>query len=152
MAKWVFERHAAAGFVCATYDGDLCPWSFQRYPRYVDLRPAYPRESSVEVVIDTKNIWTGEPDRDAHLRSADFLDIERYPQITFKGADVILIGANECILNGDLTIRGVKRKSSLRVKYLGQWQTPWWEDGWTRVPKHERVSSPRQPSIATISG
>src|SRR4030095_11455897 len=85
-------------------------------------------EASVEVVIDTKNIWTGEPARDAHLRSADFLDVERYPQITFRGAEVLLIGVHECILNGDLTIRGVNRKTSLRVKYLGQWQTPWWED------------------------
>jgi polyisoprenoid-binding protein YceI len=97
--------------------------------------PLNPRESSVEVVIDTKNIWTGEPARDAHLRSADFLDVERYPQITFRGAEVLLIGVHECILNGDLTIRGVNRKTSLRVKYLGQWQTPWWEDGVDKGPK-----------------
>jgi polyisoprenoid-binding protein YceI len=136
MAKWVFEPgHTAAGFSVRHMMVTNVRGHFKDIHGTLIYDPLNPRESSVEVVIDTKNIWTGEPDRDAHLSSADFLDVDRCPQITFRGAEVILIGANECILNGDLTIRGVNRKTSLRVKYLGQWQTPWWEDGVDKGPK-----------------
>jgi len=136
MAEWVFEPgHTAAGFSVRHMMLTNVRVHFKDIHGTLIYDPLNPRESSVEVVIDTRNIWTGEPDRDAHLRSADFLDAEHYPQITFSGAEVILIGANECIFNGNLTIRGVNRKTSLRVKYLGQWQTPWWEDGVDKGPK-----------------
>jgi polyisoprenoid-binding protein YceI len=136
MAKWVFEPgHTAAGFSVRHMMVTYVRGHFKDVHGTLIYDPLNPRESSVEVVIDTKNIWTGEPARDAHLRSADFLNVERYPQITFRGAEVLLIGVHECILNGDLTIRGVNRKTSLRVKYLGQWQTPWWEDEVDKGPK-----------------
>jgi polyisoprenoid-binding protein YceI len=97
--------------------------------------PGNPRASSVEVTIDAAGIWTGEPNRDAHLRSADFLDVENHPKITFKGNQVELIGENDGSLSGALTIRGVTQNVTLCVRYLGQWQTPWWEDGIDKGPK-----------------
>jgi polyisoprenoid-binding protein YceI len=101
----------------------------------ITFDPENPRDASVEVTIDATGIWTGEAARDAHLQSADFLDVENYPTITFKGNEVQLIGENEAKLTGDLTIRGVTRKVTLDVRYLGQWQTPWWEDGVDKGPK-----------------
>ena len=86
--------------------------------------PADPVNSSVEVVINAKELWTGEPERDEHLRSADFLDVENHPTITFKGNEVERIGGNKAKVTGDLTIRGVTRKVTLEVRYLGQWNTP----------------------------
>ena len=97
--------------------------------------PVNPRAASVEVTIDAAGIWTGDPDRDAHLRSADFLDVEHHPKIIFKGDHVEVIGANDAVVTGELTIRGVSRTIPLRVRYLGQWQTPWWEDGVDKGPK-----------------
>ena len=97
--------------------------------------PQNPRESRVEVRIDAKSIWTGEPDRDAHLRSADFLDVEHHPEITFAGGEVEVIGDHDYVLRGALTIRGISRDVSLRVVYLGQWATPWWEGGVDKGPK-----------------
>ncbi len=97
--------------------------------------PATPRDSSVEATIDARSIWSGEPDRDAHLRSADFLDVENYPEITFKGNQVEITGDHDYKVTGDLTIRGVTRLVTLSVRYLGQWQTPWWEDGVDKGPK-----------------
>lgn len=88
-----------------------------------------PTNSSVEISIDAKEIWTGEPNRDKHLKSADFLDVEKYPQITFKSDKVEQIGENDYEVIGDLTIRGVTKKAVLNVRYLGQWDTPWWEGG-----------------------
>jgi polyisoprenoid-binding protein YceI len=95
----------------------------------------HPQASSVEVVIDATTLWTGEPDRDAHLRSSDFLDVEKYPQITFRSRGVELTGEHDYVVPGDLKIRGVARLVRLSVHYLGQWQTPWWEDGVDKGPK-----------------
>ena len=91
--------------------------------------------SRVEAVIETRELWTGEPSRDAHLKSADFLDVEHFPQITFVGTQVRLRGPNDGVVLGDLTIRGVTRPVEMEVHYLGQWQTPWWADGVDRGPK-----------------
>ena len=101
----------------------------------LNFDPTAPRNSSVEIEIDTRGLWTGEPDRDAHLRSADFLDVEHYPTITFRSREVALLGNHDYSVAGDLTIRGVSRPSELRVVYLGQWQTPWWENGVDKGPK-----------------
>ncbi len=101
----------------------------------LDFDPDSPTSSRVEVTIEARELWTGDPARDAHLRSADFLDVERFPQITFRGSDIRLRGRNEAMVLGDLTIRGVTRVVGLEVYYLGQWQTPWWEDGVDKGPK-----------------
>jgi polyisoprenoid-binding protein YceI len=101
----------------------------------LEFDPENPRHSSVEAIINAKELWSGESYRDAHLRSADFLDVDNYPEITFKGNQVELIGDHDARVTGDLTIRGVTRKATLDVRYLGQWQTPWWEDGMDKGPK-----------------
>jgi polyisoprenoid-binding protein YceI len=75
------------------------------------------------------------PARDAHLRSADFLDVENFSEITFRGNQVVVIGEVDYRVTGELTIRGVTRPVTLDVHYLGQWQTPWWEDGADKGPK-----------------
>jgi polyisoprenoid-binding protein YceI len=97
--------------------------------------PANPGNSSVEVIIDARKIWTGEPARDAHLRSSDFLDVENFPEIRFRGSQIDVMGEVDYRVTGDLTIRGVTRSVTLDVHYLGQWQTPWWEDGVDKGPK-----------------
>jgi polyisoprenoid-binding protein YceI len=63
----------------------------------------------VEATIDAATIGTREPKRDAHLRSADFFDVERYPALTFKSTKVEPIGPGKLRMTGDLTIRGVTR-------------------------------------------
>ena len=136
MAKWILEPgHTAAEF-CARHM--VVTWvrgHFKNIQGTLFFDPANPRAASVEVTIDANGIWSGEPDRDAHLRSADFLDAENHPQIVFKGHQVELSGENDANLIGELTMRGVTRKVALTVRYLGQWQTPWWEGGVDKGPK-----------------
>jgi len=79
-----------------------------------------PRKAAVEVTIDARGLWTGEKDRDAHLASADFLDVENHPTITFRGSGVQLVGASDGKLEGKLTIRGVTRPVTLDVHYQGE--------------------------------
>ncbi len=76
-----------------------------------------------------------EPDRDAHLRSADFLDVERHPEIRFRGGVTRRLGALDFTVTGDLTIRGITRPAVLEVHSLGRWTTPWWEGGVDKGPK-----------------
>ena len=77
--------------------------------------------------MDATRIWTGEPVRDAHLRSADFFDVERHPKITFEGRFTERVGDTHFKAEADLTVRGTTRSVALDVAYLGQWQTPFWE-------------------------
>jgi polyisoprenoid-binding protein YceI len=83
-------------------------------------------DASFEGEIDATGIWTGEPDRDAHLRSADFFDVENHPKITFKGQFSERIGDIHFKGTVELTIRGVTRTVPLDVAYLGEWKTPFW--------------------------
>lgn len=136
MAKWFFEPgHTAAGFCVRHMMVTFVRGHFKDIHGTLLFDPANPAATSVEATIEAAVIWTGEADRDAHLKSADFLDVEKYPKITFSGKQVELAGADEAVLTGELTIRGVTRAVPLRVRYLGQWQTPWWEDGADKGPK-----------------
>jgi polyisoprenoid-binding protein YceI len=136
MSRWFFEPgHTAAGFRARHMMVTWVRGHFKDVHGTLEFDPENPRTASVEVTIDARKIWTGEPDRDKHLMSADFLDVENYPTITFKGNLVDLCGADEAQLQGDLTIRGVTRPVTLDVRSLGQWQTPWWEDGVDKGPK-----------------
>ncbi len=75
--------------------------------------------SSVEVVIKAASIDTQAEDRDNHLRSPDFLDVEKFPELTFRSRSLALRGGNRFSLTGDLTIRDVTREVTLDVEYHG---------------------------------
>lgn len=83
-----------------------------------------PEESSVAGVIDATSIDTGQPDRDEHLRSADFLEVERFPELRFASTRVET-GAETWTVTGDLTIRGVTRPVELDVEFVGGVIDPW---------------------------
>lgn len=84
-----------------------------------------PDESWAEIVIKTSTIDTGNADRDKHLRSADFLDVEHFPEMRFKSTKVELQGGNELAVTGDITIRDVTRPIVLKAEFSGLSQDPW---------------------------
>jgi polyisoprenoid-binding protein YceI len=107
-------------------------------------------ESTFEGSADASRIWTGEPDRDAHLRSADFFDVENHPEITFSGRLVERTGDHDFKAESEVTIRGNSVSVQFDVTYLGQWETPFWVGdenrgsmrrigfhGQTRVNRHD---------------
>ena len=81
--------------------------------------------SSVTAEIDAASIDTREAQRDAHLRSADFLDVERFPTITFHSTGVVPRGRNRFVLVGDLAIHGVTQEVSLEAELVGRGTDPW---------------------------
>jgi polyisoprenoid-binding protein YceI len=81
--------------------------------------------ASVEAVIDASSIETGVADRDAHLKSADFLDVASYPELTFKSTRTEDLGGGRLRLIGELTIRGARREVVLDAEYAGRTKDPW---------------------------
>ena len=83
-----------------------------------------PASASVEVEIDAASLDTREGPRDTHLRSADFLDVERYPTITFSSSRAEAIDASHLLIHGDLTIRGTTRPVALDTELKGRGRNP----------------------------
>ena len=83
-----------------------------------------PGASKAEVVIQTKSIDTNHAERDKHLRSADFLEVDKYPTITFKSTGY-QAGGNMDKAMGELTIKGVTRPVTIDVKHVGEGEDPW---------------------------
>jgi polyisoprenoid-binding protein YceI len=80
--------------------------------------------SSVEVTIAAGSIDTRNADRDAHLRSADFLALDEYPEITFRSTGVTATGEDGFEITGDLTIRGTTRSITIPFTFEGQAADP----------------------------
>ena len=87
-------------------------------------------DSRVDVSVDLSSINTGTVDRDNHLRSSDFFEVETYPTMTFASTGVVEKAPGELVVQGDLTIKGVTKPLELAVEVLGEGSDPW---GGTRV-------------------
>lgn len=106
--------------VFAKVRGRFAAWSGT-----IDLDPSDLTRSKVAVDIEADSIDTGVKDRDAHLRSADFFDVERFPRLRFESKRIEAVDAERYRLVGDLTIRDVTREVALDVEYGGQAKDPW---------------------------
>lgn len=84
-----------------------------------------PANSVINVRIEADSINTREEKRDAHLRSADFFDAEKYPYLTFQSTRVEMLDETSAKLYGDLTIRDVTKPVVLNVEYNGSAKSPW---------------------------
>jgi polyisoprenoid-binding protein YceI len=84
-----------------------------------------PAGAQVEIAVDVASIDTREPQRDAHLRSADFFDVEKYPTLTFRSTGIRDFSDARFKLVGNLTIHGVTREVVLDVTSEGRTKDPW---------------------------
>ncbi|MFI9307293.1 YceI family protein [Streptomyces triculaminicus] len=128
--KWFFEPgHTSAEFRARHMMVTYVRGHLKNVRGSLEVDPDHPEQARVEATIDAAEVYTGQPQRDDHLRSPDFFDVEHHPTWTFAGRGVRQLSATEFSLAGDLTVRGVTRPVTFDVTYLGQWDTPWWEDG-----------------------
>jgi polyisoprenoid-binding protein YceI len=81
--------------------------------------PAKPTAATVEFTVKAASIDTDQERRDTHLRSADFFDAEKYPDINFKSTRIVQTGKDRYDVTGNLSMRGVTREVTLAVTYLG---------------------------------
>ena len=84
-----------------------------------------PDRSSVDVTIDTASVDTSDEKRDGHLRSPDFLDVEKYPTMRFRSTKVEMAGDGTAKVTGDLTVKDVTRPVTLDVEFDGAGADPW---------------------------
>ena len=98
---------------------------FSDFEGTVQFDEAKPEQSSVSITIQASSIDTNEPDRDNHLRSADFFSVAEYPTITFTTTRARGVSANQFEVVGTLTLRGVKKEITVPVTYLGSAKDPW---------------------------
>jgi polyisoprenoid-binding protein YceI len=98
---------------------------FTKWDGMLELDPENLANSRVEVTIDAASIETQEPKRDDHLRSPDFFEVEKYPQLTFKGTKIEKKSDDRYALTGDLTIHGVTRSVTLDVEGGDVVKDPW---------------------------
>ncbi len=85
----------------------------------IDLDPQYPERSSVHAWVNADSIYTGSTRRDAHLRSADFFDVARFPTMEFQSNDFRLLDRSHGLLSGNLLMHGVTQPVTFQVTYTG---------------------------------
>lgn len=107
--------------------------SFKVVRGTLEIDEANPELSSVEAEVETASIETGDTNRDNHLKSPDFFEVEKYPLISFKSTKVEQLDENEYKVTGDLSLHGVTKPVVFRADYSGQVKDPW---GMLRVGLH----------------
>ncbi|WP_394827409.1 YceI family protein [Pendulispora albinea] len=117
--------HSEIGFVVRHMVFSKVRGQFKKWSATLDYDAADPTKSRVGVEIETASIDTREEDRDKHLRSADFLDTEKFPKMIFASKRIERAGKDRYKLVGDLTIHGATNEVTLDVEATGGGADPW---------------------------
>ncbi len=110
--------HSRLGFIARHAMVTKVRGQFPKFEGTATIDTANPSASSVSLTIDVSSVDTGSADRDAHLRSADFFDVETWSSMTFTSTDVSRSG-NEWTITGDLTIRDITKSVSIDFEETG---------------------------------
>jgi polyisoprenoid-binding protein YceI len=117
--RWEIDmEHSTVGFRIRHIVG-FVPGVFAKFSGEVDYDPAHPEKSQFYFLVDSGSVHTGVPARDEHLRSPDFLDVEKSPRIIFASRKVARVDGNTLLVTGDLTIRDVTAEVKVPVDILG---------------------------------
>ena len=118
-------QHSRVGFVARHAMVTKVRGAFNDFEGHAHIDADDPSASHARVTIQAKSIDTRNPDRDAHLRSNDFFDMDTYPTITFTSTAVEPVGDDTYRLTGDLTIKDVTRPVSIDFEHTGAAVDPW---------------------------
>ena len=115
--------HSSIGFSVHQYLGTT-HGKFTKFEGKIEIDREHPENSSVTARIDVRSIDTGITKRDNHLRSPEFFNVEKYPEITFKSRSAKQTGPQAGDILGDLTMHGVTKPITLHVKLLSSPEDP----------------------------
>lgn len=137
----VDASHSRLGFIVRHMGFSKVRGSFEGFTGAVRLDPSDLTTLEAEAAVEADTITTNEPKRDAHLRSADFFEVETYPTITFESTGVKDVDGDRFTLVGDFTMHGVTRPIELTGVVVGQGKDPW---GGTRISIEARTKINRK--------
>lgn len=116
---WVVDKpHSSASFKIRHLMSNVTGY-FRDFDAVLQMNRAEPAKSSIEFTIKAASIDTRDSDRDEHLRSPDFFEVTKYPNITFKSTSVVPKSKEQFDVTGDLTIHGITKRITMPVTYLG---------------------------------
>lgn len=123
-AEWTIDpAHTSVGFVARHMMISKVRGRFRQVAGRINVAEV-PERSEVDIVVEAASIDTGQPIRDDHLRSPDFLDVANHPQLRFRSTQLEQSDERTYKLSGELTIRGVTRPVTLDLNYLGTAKDP----------------------------
>jgi polyisoprenoid-binding protein YceI len=126
VTKWVLDAaHSNLDFSIRHMMIAKVKGSFESFSAEIEADPADLTTASIALAVDVASVDTRNGDRDNHLRSPDFFDVEKFPQMTFVSKQIVKTGENEYEITGDLTLRDVTRSEKISVSYEGTGKDPW---------------------------
>lgn len=129
MAVWNIDAsHTNVGFTVKHMMVSKVRGNFTDFEGTIEGDPVDLTSSKVEFKINVDSINTSSEDRDNHLRSADFFEVENHPHMTFTSKNIVKEDDDEYEITGDLTIKGVTKEVTLEAEYEGKGVNPWGQE------------------------
>ncbi|MEV0777053.1 YceI family protein [Streptomyces sp. NPDC050433] len=117
--------HSSIGFTVRHAMVTNVRGSFSKHEGTLSLDGSKPENSSASIDVEIESIDTGAPDRDGHLRSADFFDAEKFPKMTFRSTGAEQVGGDDYRITGDLTIKDVTKPLTIDLEFNGKATDPY---------------------------
>jgi polyisoprenoid-binding protein YceI len=125
MGTWKFDPyHTQVGFSAKHLGMMTVRGHFGEVTVTGDVNPEHPEQSKFEAIVNTASIRTNHEQRDKDLRASNFLEIDKYPTMTFKTTKIEPVGSNKYKVTGDLTIKGVTKPVTLDTVNYGEFNDP----------------------------
>lgn len=126
MAQWNLDvAHSSVDFQIKHMMFAKVSGSFNSFSAQIDADPADLTSAAISFSIDVASIDTRNDDRDNHLRSADFFDVENHPTLTFTATSIVKTDDGEYDVTGDLSLHGVTKSETIQVSFGGTGKDPW---------------------------
>ncbi|QCJ43033.1 YceI family protein [Bacillus sp. S3] len=124
--KWALDpAHSSVDFSVRHMMIANVKGTFNSFNASIEADPADLTTASIEFSVETASVDTRSKDRDAHLVSTDFFDVENHPNMTFKSTSIEKTDEGEYNVTGDLTLRGLTKQETFFVTFEGQGKDPW---------------------------
>lgn len=126
MAKWAVDStHSSIDFTIKHMMIAKVKGAFHTFEANIEADPADLTTANIQFNVDLASIDTRNEDRDNHLRTADFFDVENNPKMVFRSTRIVKKGEDEYDVTGDLTLHGVTRPETFSVTFEGAGKDPW---------------------------
>lgn len=125
---YAFDAEGAHQFILFKISHLGYSWLYGRFNEFdgqFTFDAENPEQSKVSVTVETDSVDSNHAERDKHLRSEDFLDVDKYPQATFESTRVEMTGDKTAKVHGKLTLHGVTRDVTLDMEQIGFGDDPW---------------------------